>query len=246
MAIPKIIHFCWFSGDKYPHLIKQCLKSWEKTLPDYEIKLWDDNSFDFESVPFVKQAFENKQWAFVSDYVRLYALYNYGGVYLDSDVLVKQRFDEWHDYKFFTGIETRNPQHSQFWIEAAIMGSEQNNPIIKEAMKYYEKRNFIKEDGSFDKTPAPDIITDIFIKNYGWERREGQQNFKDGTVIFSHNDITSSQYPLKPSVRLYHCNNCSWIPTEEWRSPLYKFCRKHDLMRYYKKFEKISHWLTRK
>ena len=74
--IPKKIHYCWFSGDKYPRLVKKCLKSWREILPDYEIKLWDANSFDFNSVLFVKQAFERKQYAFVSDYIRLYALYH--------------------------------------------------------------------------------------------------------------------------------------------------------------------------
>ncbi len=80
--IPKIIHYCWFSGDEYPPLIKKCIKSWKKKLPDYEIKLWDANSFDFDSVPYVKDALAHKKYAFVSDYIRLYALYNYGGYIL--------------------------------------------------------------------------------------------------------------------------------------------------------------------
>lgn len=79
MAIPKIIHWCWFSGDKLPSLVQRCIKTWRKVLPDYEIKLWDATSFDFDSVPYVKQAYEHKQWAFVSDYVRLFAIYKWGG-----------------------------------------------------------------------------------------------------------------------------------------------------------------------
>ena len=237
--IPKIIHYCWFSGDKFPYLVKQCIKSWRKILPDYEFKLWDSNSCDFNSVQYIKEAYENKQWAFVSDYIRLYALYNYGGIYLDSDVLVKQRFDEWHNLRFFTGIETRNPEHSNFWIEAAILGSEHKNPLIKEAMQCYENKHFIKPDGTFDKTLAPDIITECFIKHYGWQKKEGTIRYQDGTVVFGSDLITSSQYPITPTLKLYHCNNCSWIPTEDWRSPLYKYCRKHDLMRYYHIFEKL-------
>lgn len=237
--IPKVIHYCWLSGEKYPRLVRKCIKSWKKLLPDYEIKLWDANSFDFNSVPFVKEAFEKKKWAFVSDYIRLYALYTEGGIYLDSDVMVYKRFDEWHKLNFFTGIETRTPQHEQFWIEAAIMGAMPGNKMIYECMKHYEAIHFIKADGNLDCTPAPDVITPIFMKHYGWIRKEGKALLPEKTVVFGADEITSSQYPLLPSVALYHCNNCSWIPTEPWRSPLYKFCRKHDLMHLYHVLERI-------
>lgn len=238
--IPKIIHYCWLSGESYPRLVRKCIKSWKKILPDYEIKLWDAHSFDFESVPFVKEAFVRKKWAFVSDYIRLYALYTEGGIYLDSDVQVLKRFDSWHEYDFFTGIETRTPQHEQFWIEAAILGSIPGNRMIRECMKHYETTSFIKSDGTMDLTPAPDIITPVFIKYYGWKPVEGKAILPNNTVVFGADEITSSQYPILPTVALYHCNNCSWIPTESWRSPLYKFCRKHDLMHLYHGLEKLK------
>ena len=238
--IEKKIHFCWLSGDKYPRLVRQCLNSWERLLPDYEIKKWDSNSFDFNSVPFVKQAYENRQWAFVSDYIRLYALYNEGGIYFDSDVMVYQRFDDWLNYSFFTAIETRTPAHDRFWIEAAIMASEPGNPMIKEIMEHYEHTDFIDETGRMRKIPTPDICTPVFCKHYGWTPGEGKVFLKNNAVVFGADEITSSHYPLTPTVRLYHCNNCSWIPTEEWRSPLYKFCRKHDLMHIYRALEKIN------
>ena len=84
--IPKIIHWCWLSGDPYPPKIQACLDTWKKVLPDYEIILWDTNRFDVNSTPWTKQAFEVKKYPFVADYIRLYAIYNYGGIYLDSDV----------------------------------------------------------------------------------------------------------------------------------------------------------------
>ena len=86
--IPKIIHFCWMSGDAYPEKIKKCIESWKQKLPDYEIWLWDTNRFDINQSIWVKEAFEAKRYAFCADYIRCYALYNYGGVYLDSDVEV--------------------------------------------------------------------------------------------------------------------------------------------------------------
>lgn len=243
--IPKKIHYCWLSGDKHPRLVRHCLDSWKRMLPDYEVKLWDANSFDFDSVPFVKQAFQRKKWAFVSDYLRLYALYHEGGIYLDSDVMVYNRFDAWHNLKFFTGIETREPRHLQFWIEAAIMASEPGNPMIREAMQHYESAQFLKPDGTEDHTPAPDIVTPAFINHYGWVPKEGTVEVQPGVVVFGADNITTSQYPLVPTVALYHCNNCSWIQTEPWRSPLYKFCRKHDLMHIYKWLEKVRLRISR-
>ena len=91
--IPKRIHLCWLSGDPYPAKIGKCLASWKKHLPDYEVVLWDTKRFDLESSPWVKQAFEAKKYAFAADYIRFYALYNYGGIYLDSDVEVLRSFD---------------------------------------------------------------------------------------------------------------------------------------------------------
>ena len=88
MSIPKIIHLCWLSGDPYPEKIQTCIDSWKKNLPDWEIMIWDTNKFDVNSTEWTKQAFAEKKYAFVADYIRFYALYNYGGVYLDSDVEV--------------------------------------------------------------------------------------------------------------------------------------------------------------
>ena len=234
--IPKVIHLCWLSGDKYPALVQQCIDSWKRVLPDFEIKKWDSNSFDFASVPFVKQAYENKQWAFVSDYIRLYAIYTEGGIYLDSDVMVYQRFDEWLNYSFFTAIEKRTLPYIGFWMEAAIMASEPGNPMIKEIMGHYEHTNFIDENDRMIRTPAPDIYTPIFCKHYGWKPGEGKALLKDNVVVFGADEITSTQYPLKPTVRLYHCNNMSWIPL----SPFHRFCKKFGLMSFYNKLAKLN------
>lgn len=91
--IPKIIHLCWLSGDPYPPKIQKCLESWKKFLPEYEVMLWDGNRFDLNSSSWVAQAFA-KKYAFAADYIRMYALYHYGGIYLDSDVEVLKSFDE--------------------------------------------------------------------------------------------------------------------------------------------------------
>lgn len=98
--IPKIIHYCWFSGEEMSPFIKKCMKTWEEKLPDYKLRLWDANSFDFDSVPFVRDAYKAKKWAFVTDYIRFYALYTEGGIYMDTDVKVMRNFDEFLKYNF--------------------------------------------------------------------------------------------------------------------------------------------------
>lgn len=233
--IPKIIHYCWLSKDEYPQSVIGCINSWEKLFPDYEIKLWDANSFDFNSIPYVKEAFDHKQWAFVSDYIRLYALYTEGRVYLDSDVQAYKRFDEWHKYDLFTGIETWNKQHDGFRIEAAILGARSGNQMIRECMKYYESTPFINEDGTMNRTPAPEIITPVFMKHYGWKPSEGTVLLPGNVIVFGSDKITNSWYPLLPTVVLYHRNNCSWYK----RGPLYRFCKRLGIMSLYHQLEKI-------
>ena len=103
--IPKVIHYCWLSNDPFPEKIKLCMQSWKEIMPDYEWKLWNTENFDIEnSIPYVKDAFACKKWAFVADYIRLYALYTEGGIYLDSDVKVLKRFDDFLHHGFFLSL----------------------------------------------------------------------------------------------------------------------------------------------
>lgn len=92
--VPKVIHYCWLSGDPYPRLIKQCMKTWKEKLPDYEFVKWDLNRFSLGKSLWVKSAFEAKKYAFAADYIRIYALYHFGGIYLDCDVQVLKSFNE--------------------------------------------------------------------------------------------------------------------------------------------------------
>jgi len=118
--IPKIIHFCWLSNDEYPKKIKKCVASWRKKLPDYEFILWDTNKFDINSTLWTKQAYETKKYAFAADYIRLHAIYTYGGIYLDTDVEVLKRFDNLLNLPYFIGS-----QHDHL-MEAAVIGAEKN------------------------------------------------------------------------------------------------------------------------
>ena len=141
--IPKTIRYCWFSGDQYPDLVKRCLRSWKQVMPDYTLQIWDGNSFDFDSVPFVKEAMAAKKYAFAADYIRLYALYTEGGIYLDSDVEVFKPFNSYLNNQFFSGTEPYIINNEIYYdIECAIMGSEKGHPFLKEILEYYNTIHF--------------------------------------------------------------------------------------------------------
>ena len=162
MSIPKIVHYCWLSNDPYPELVRRCIQSWKEKLPDYELMLWDMNRFDVHSVPWVEQACSVKKWAFAADYIRLYALYNYGGIYLDSDVEVLKSFDDLLDRPYFFGKEhTPDRIDSSHIIEAATFGAEAHHPLIKKCLDYYAGKNFIMANGAFDTTVLPHIMASV-------------------------------------------------------------------------------------
>lgn len=209
--IPKIIHYCWFSGDRKPDSICRCIDSWKRYLPDYEIRCWDASCFESIKSRFANEAFQNKKWAFASDYVRLFALYTEGGIYLDSDVQVWDSLDSLLDNEFFSGLEMRDKEHTQVYLEAAIMGAVKGNSFIKQCLDEYDKRVFVKGDGSFDMTPIPTILSAIMEENYGWKREDRTQSI-DGMTIYSTEIIANTNCERKQAVKLYHLNNRSWIP----------------------------------
>ena len=157
--IPKIIHFCWLSGNPYPDLVNRCIESWRKYLPDYEIILWDTNRIDVNSNLWLKQAFENKKYAFAADYIRFYALFYYGGIYLDADVEVIRPFDDLLNGTEFIGEEASGD------IEAAVIGAEKNAAWVKQCLDYYESRAFVKPDGRMDMRPVPLLVKHV-LRHY--------------------------------------------------------------------------------
>lgn len=161
--IPKIIHFCWLSGDPFPNLINKCIESWKEQLSDYEFILWDTNRIDIDSNLWLKQAFENKKYAFAADYIRFYALYHFGGIYLDADVEVLRSFNDLLSRREFIGEEASGD------IEAAVIGAEKNLSWIKECLEYYDNRPFIKSNGDFDMKPVPLMLKKVLNNRHDIE-----------------------------------------------------------------------------
>lgn len=190
--IPKIIHYCWLSGDAYPPDFAEYQKTWKKNLPDYEFVLWDTNRFDVNSSLWVKQAFEAKKYAFAADYIRLYALYNYGGIYMDMDIEVLKPFDNiLHERGILLGYETEE----QDSLEGGFLGCEKGNDFIKKCMDYYTDRPFIQKSGEYDILPLPRIITPIYNKSFNDSKPFAFDYFtvkswKTGDIIITDNSYT--------------------------------------------------------
>lgn len=140
--IPKTIHYCWFGPNKIPEELIQYIKTWELFCPDYEIKLWNEDSFDVNSHPFTKSAYKVKKYAYVSDYVRAYALHNFGGIYLDTDVELKEGLDSFLNHEAFTGFESKNSPFTAVW------GSIPEHSLTNKILKYYHDRIYTLEEST--------------------------------------------------------------------------------------------------
>ena len=175
--IPKKIHYCWFGGNEKPKLFEKCYKSWRKYCPGYEIIEWNESNFDLSACPlYVKQAYEAKKWAFVTDYVRLKVVYENGGIYLDTDVELKKKLDFLLDSKAFFGFES-----GKYIATGLGFGAEKGTEILLEIMQDYDNVPFIKEDGSFDLTPCPFRNTKVFLTHGLLQNNEKQ--LLDGNIL---------------------------------------------------------------
>ena len=154
--IPKIIHYTWLGGNHLPDLEQRCLASWHIHMPDWEYMRWDESNFNIDKAPlYVRQAYEAKKFAFVSDYVRLWALEQYGGVYMDVDFLVYRPLDELLHYAAFAGYEGSKRQP----VMMGVIGSEPHGAWVRDMLSTYATRRFILPDGTCDMTPNTSYFT---------------------------------------------------------------------------------------
>lgn len=183
MQIPKVIHYCWFGRNPLPESAVKCIESWKKYLPDYEIREWNEDNFDVNAIPYTRQAYERKKYAFVSDYARFYILYRFGGVYFDTDVEVIRSFEPILERGAFMGCERDGGGESGIAVNAGLgIAAAPGMALYREILARYEALHFINEDGSNNITTVVDHVTAV-LKEQGLKDIPGIQMVAD-TVIY--------------------------------------------------------------
>lgn len=160
--IPKIIHYCWFGGAEKPESVQKCISSWRKYCPDYKIQEWTEADFDVSQNLYCKQAYEAKAWGFVPDYIRLWIVYQYGGIYLDTDVQLLQNLDSLLNLPAFMGFEKDTGNYVNL---GQGFGAEPGNRFIADNMHRYDDIVFKYNDGTYNKTPSPVYTTEVLVKH---------------------------------------------------------------------------------
>lgn len=229
--IPKIIHYCWLSNDPYPDNIRLCMDTWRKEMPDYEYIHWNFDRFPKGKSLWVDQAFKYQKYAFAADYIRLYALYNYGGFYLDTDVEVIRSFDPLLELDTAICWQKDVPG-----LEVAAFGVSPHSPWIKQCLDRYENRSFVKEDGTFDTDVLPEIVEQCLWKN-GYQLKKVQsveevikyQNIHCVPVLTS--DFFSPKSYLTKQIQLSQHSFCIHHFEGSWKKKTW--------------FEKTDSWLKK-
>lgn len=174
--IPKLIHYCWFGGKEKPDSVKQCIESWKKYCPDYEIREWNESNFDIQANDYCREAYEAKRWAFVADYARLYVLYEYGGIYMDTDVEVVRPFDPLLNRNGFLCFENDDN------VSIGTFGVAKHLLLVNDFLQPYKGRHFKRDDGSFDMTTNLKIITQVLVERYGISLN-GKEQVLSGDIL---------------------------------------------------------------
>lgn len=218
--IPKIIHYCWFGRNPLPPSAMKCIESWRKIMPDYEIKEWNEDNFNINIIPYTQEAYQAKKYAFVSDYARFWILYNYGGVYFDTDVeLIKPIYDIVEKGAFW-GCEGSLYKESEISISPGVgIGVRAHHPIYKELLECYEKLHFINVDKSYNYLTIGDYTTQL-LQKYGWKRLNQIQQVKDMYIYpldyFCPIDTTTQRLKKTTNTRSIHWYAGSWKEYERF------------------------------
>ena len=223
--IPKIIHYCWFGGNPLPELEQRCLASWYLHMPDWEYRWWNEDTFDISSAPlYVRQAYDAHKYAFVSDYVRLWALEKFGGVYMDVDFMVYRPFDElMSKYAAFAGYEgsKRNP------VMQGVIASEPHGSWVTDMLETYVDRKFILPDGRLDMTPNTSYFSDR-LESKGFIPDGKEKDVLVNGEFFLHvmpvwafcPVLTTGEDVRTAETYCEHMGESSWSTNRGWKSKL--------------------------
>lgn len=194
--IPKKIHYIWFGKNEKPKDIKICMKTWKKNLPGYEFIEWSEDNFDVNSHPYVKAAYESKKWAYVSDYVRAKALYDHGGIYLDTDVLVLDDLNDLRSNKAFVGFENKDYPFTAVW------GCESGHPLAKAVLDMYDKVQFQYDEKDEMKFVNTKTVSEILIDQFCCKVNNEYQVLKDDIAVYP-DDVLCNPSPRSKTIHVF-------------------------------------------
>lgn len=213
-TIPHIIHYIWFGGGPKTELIEKCIQSWRDKLPDWEIKEWNEKNFDIESCTYMKQAYENKKYAFASDYARFAILYEQGGIYLDTDVeLLKYFPDKMLEDSGFAGVESNSKI-----APGLIFACEPKNKLVKEILDLYQGEEFILKDGSQNTVTVVEYVTRIF-ENHGFVADGSEQTIEGFHIYpceyFCAYDFITREFTITEKTVCIHHYAGTWLTPKD-------------------------------
>lgn len=214
--IPKIIHYCWFGEKPLGEMELNCIKSWKKYLPDYEIRLWNEENYDINKNEYISQAYKEKKYAFVSDYVRFDVIYQYGGIYFDTDVEVIKKIDDIIEKGAFMG---REAGIAKLAVAPGLgIAAEAGNPLYMEILDYYNTLEFVKPDGTYNMVTVVNYVTDLLMK-YGLKDVSGIQEIR-GIKIYPEDYFCpmhswTKKITITSNSRTIHHYSASWISDEQ-------------------------------
>lgn len=212
--IPKVIHYCWFGGKPLPKLARKCIASWRKYLPDFELKLWNEDNFDLNIAPYVAEAYQAKKYAFVSDYARFWILYNYGGYYFDTDVEIIAPFDEIIACGAFMGAESFSTDDRGLQVNPGLgLACEKGHSVYKEILDYYNSIHY-----SLDMSNLETVVTHTtkVLRRFGLQDVDEKQQVK-GIIIypkayFNPSTPVGHAIEIQPETVSIHHYAASWMP----------------------------------
>lgn len=214
--IPKIIHYCWFGGNPLGEKEQRCIDSWKKYLPDYEIKLWNEENYDVEKNTYIKEAYQEKKFAFVSDYARFDVIYQYGGIYFDTDVEVIKPIDDILEQGAFMG---REAGLSKLAVAPGLgIGAEAGHPFYKEILEHYNTLKFIMPDGGYNTLTVVNYITGL-LKEHGLKETDEIEKIAGINIYpedyFCPMHSWTKELKITPNTRTIHHYAASWISEEQ-------------------------------
>lgn len=256
--IPKIIHYCWYGRGKYDATIEKCIESWKQICPDWEFRLWNEENSPME-IPWCKETYKYQKYAFVADYVRFYALYKFGGVYLDTDMLLLKSLEPFLGHEVFMGREDAET------ASMGIIGAEKGHCFMRECMAYYESANF-------DLMAPPIPVTRIISKQLhqaGFVEENVSQLLENGVFVYKSDYFYpihyTDKYDLDTMDQFYtdntvsvHLWNNSWrnefqyLAAKEWKTGFGKAwnrIKRNPILpiKYYLRLLKyMFYWIVRK